>query len=309
MTKRCPITYETISSDQKYSMNGLKKISPKLTHLDDFPYDAKQQRQQALFRVNKLSIQGVQPKFSTRLSLKNQSFEIVDKNGSYIFKPQSEMYQELPENEDLTMRLASEIGIEVPLHGLVYSKDNSLCYFIKRFDRHSKNKKYAVEDFTQLAGLTRDTKYDFSMEKLAALIEKYCTYPLIEKQKLFRLTIFNYLIGNEDMHLKNFSVIERKKVELTPAYDLINTTIAMGGAHKEIALYLNGKKSNLNKQDFISYFGTKRLGLTETIINKTLSEIIQKKAVWEDLIQASFLSDESKLAYSQLLNKRRQKLF
>ncbi len=141
---RCPIIYENCGND-KYSQKGLKKLSPKLETLLDFPYSAEEQRRQAAEKTKKMSIQGIQPKLSTILNTTEKTFEIVDINGKYILKPQHHIYPELPENEDLTMRMAETIGIEIPFHGLIYSKDESLTYFIKRFDRIGRNKKVAFE--------------------------------------------------------------------------------------------------------------------------------------------------------------------
>ena len=236
---RCPITYEPCG-EQKYSARGLKQLSAKLTELHDFPYDKSEQIKEAIARASKMSIQGVQPKLSVKLDVKNSIFEIVDVGGMFIIKPQNDWYAQLPENEDLTMRLAAMIGIETPLHGMVYSKDGSKSYFIKRFDRLPKKKKVAVEDFAQLTGNTRETKYSSSMEKIAIVLDEFCTFPLIEKQKLFKITLFNYLCGNEDMHLKNFSLIRRNgKVELSPAYDLLNATIAMPNPQEQREAWMN----------------------------------------------------------------------
>ena len=164
------------------------------------------------------------------------------------------------------MDLASTVGIDVPIHGMVYSKDLSLTYFIKRFDRKGQKDKVSVKDFAQLAGMSRDTKYNYSMEKLVKLIDDFCTFPAIEKAKLFKRVIFNYLVGNEDMHLKNYSVIvQNGKVELSPAYDFLNSTIV-----------LKGKKSNLNAEVLINYFGKECCGLTDKVIEKNLVEIKTK---------------------------------
>jgi serine/threonine-protein kinase HipA len=259
---RCPITYE-LCGEQKYSAQGLKLLSPKLKDLLDFPYNKGDQLKQAMARATKMSIQGVQPKLSARLNVSAGIFEIADQGGTFIIKPQNDLYEELPENEDLTMRLAALAGIEIPLHGMIYSKDGSRSYFIKRFDRLPKKKRVAVEDFAQLTGQTRETKYSSSMEKVAGVLDQFCTFPLIEKQKLFRLTIFNFLCGNEDMHLKNFSLIRRNgKVEISPSYDLLNTTIAMPNPQEEFALTLAGRKSKITKENLIDYFGSERLGLT-----------------------------------------------
>ena len=137
---RCPISYEPCG-DQKYSLKGLQALSKNLKTLQDFPYSSEEQRQEAAFRAAKMSIQGIQPKLSTRLNIKNSVFEVVDRGGHYILKPQNMFFSELPQNEDVSMRLAHYAGIEVPLHGMVYSRDNSLTYFIKRFDRVGKSKK------------------------------------------------------------------------------------------------------------------------------------------------------------------------
>ena len=301
----CPITYEPCG-DKKYSEKGLKLLSRNLTHLEDFPYTQEEQLNEARIRSPRMSIQGVQPKLSGKLRIKEGVFEVVDTGGEYILKPQNILYPQLPQNEDLTMRLAEAIDLEIPLHGLIYSKDQKLTYFIKRFDRYGKGSKYSVEDFTQLAGMNRDTKYDYSMEKVAGIVQKYCTFPAIEKIKLFKLTIFNFLTGNEDQHLKNFSLITRdNKVTLTPLYDLINTTIVL---HRpvEIALPLQGKKNKLSRKIFVEYWGKERLGLNEQVINQALNSIIDKFEEWNVLINKSFLSKEMKEKYFALLDERRK---
>ncbi|MGE4347539.1 MAG: HipA domain-containing protein [Flavobacteriaceae bacterium] len=301
---RCPITY-SLCDESSYSEKGLKLLSPKLRTLAFLDFSAEELRTEAMLRASKMSIQGVQPKLSAILNIKGSRFEIVDKNGKYILKPQHHVFPELPQNEDLTMRLARNVGIEVPFHGLIYSKDNSLTYFVKRFDRKGHKDKIAVEDFAQLAGMSRDTKYNYSMEKLVKLIDSYCTFPAIEKAKLLKLVLFNFLTGNEDMHLKNYSVIVRNgKVELSPAYDLLNSTIILKGDVEEIALSLNGKKSNLNRDILINYFGKDRCNLTDKVVKRTFDSIKEAISSWFDLIEISFLSEEMRDKYRNLLQKR-----
>jgi len=281
-----------------------------LDSLHNFPYDKGEQLREAIARASKMSIQGVQPKLSVKLNRQKKTFEVQDAGGEFILKPQNDAYPELPENEDLTMRLASAIGIEIPLHGMIYCKDGTRSYIIKRFDRLPRKKKVAVEDFAQLSGQTRETKYRSSMEKVAGVIEQYCTFPLIEKQKLFRLTIFSFLCGNEDMHLKNFSLIQRnEKVELSPAYDLVNTTIALPNAIEELALTIDGKKNKITKEILIDYFAFQRLKLTKLTIDKTLDGIKRELPTWQGLIKISFLSSEMKNKYEDLLQQRWSRIF
>jgi len=162
-----------------------------------------------------------------------------------------------------------------------------------------------VEDFAQLAGLSRDTKYNFSMEKLVKLIDEYCTFPVLEKVRLFKMVLFNFLIGNEDMHLKNYSIIIRNgKVELSPAYDLLNSSIVLKGEIEEIALTMKGKKSNLNYHILVNYFGKERCGITDIIIENTLGNIQKSLNSWFEMIEISFMSDEMKDKYKTFLQRR-----
>jgi serine/threonine-protein kinase HipA len=303
----CPITYEPCEG--KYSLRGLRKLSRSLTRLKDLPYTASDQVFQAAARAPKMSIQGVQPKLSAVLNTRKKEFVLVDTGGRYILKPQNPQYQHLPENEDLSMRLAAAAGIQVPLHGLVYSKDGSMTYFVRRFDRVGK-KKIAVEDFSQLMGLSRETKYNASMEKVAQVLDRYCTFPAVEKIKLFKLTLVNFLIGNEDMHVKNFSLMTVKgKVELTPAYDILNTTMVLADPREEIALPVRGKKRKLVAAILIDYFGLLRLGLNPKIVSSVMDDLAQAMPAWERLIEISFLPDTMKNKYRQLLNSRKERLF
>jgi serine/threonine-protein kinase HipA len=300
----CPITYSPCG-ENRYSAGGLKLLASGLETLKDLEFTAEEQRIEAYNRASKISIQGVQPKLSAVLNIKDERFELVDKGGKYILKPQHNMYYQMPENEDLTMRLAALIGLEIPMHGLIWSKDNSLTYFIKRFDRKGQNDKIPVEDFAQLAGLSRDTKYNYSMEKIVTLINMYCTFPAIENIKLFKLVLFNFLIGNEDMHLKNFSIINRDgKITLSPCYDLVNSTIEYKKQDEEIALPIKGKKKKLTQNILINYFGKEICELTAKSIENVLESISSSIAEWNKLIDLSFLSSEMKTKYHDLLNVR-----
>ena len=311
---RCPITYEPCGN-ARYSRAGLRLLSPNLERLNDFPYDAGQQRQEAVVRAGKMSIQGVQPKLSVRLDAKAGVFVIVDNGGRFVLKPQHATYPNLPENEGLTMHLAKLCGIEVPVSGIVRSVDGTWSYFVRRFDRTGQNRGVAVEDFAQLAGLGRETKYDFTMERLVELLNDYCTFPAIEKVKLLKRSLFNFLVGNEDMHLKNFSLITRQgKVELAPAYDFLSTTVAflaLGRAIDEIeenALPLEGKKRGLGRNTWIKYFAKERLKLPDKVIDNVEAEFATAAPAWRARIADSFLPSHQKDHYQSLLDERSARL-
>lgn len=311
---RCPITLGECS-EGRYSQAGLRLLSPRLRDLKDFPYSAEQQRQEAVLRAGKISVQGIQPKLSTVLNVTQETFSLSDRRARYIIKPQHAIYPHLPENEALTMHLAQAAGIEVPLHGLVYSQDGSLSYFVRRFDRVGHNRKLAVEDFAQLSQRTRDTKYDSSMERLVLILDRHCTFPAVEKVELLRRSLFNFLTGNEDMHLKNFSLITRNgKIELSPAYDLINTTIAFQALGKplseieEVALPLKGNKKSLSAQAWLRYYAQERLELTDKTLENVLRGLQRSLAGWQETMGVSFLAEEEKALYHDLLRERATRL-
>ena len=302
---RCPITYEPLPEGVNYSQAGLKLLNRNLATLAPLELTAEQQRQEAISRAGKMSIQGVQLKLSAVLRITEGRFELVDRGGRYILKPQSRDFPELAENEDLTMRMAAVIGIEVPM---LRSIDGSFTYFIKRFDREGRVR-LPVEDFAQLSGESRETKYDSSMEKVAGVIDQFCTFPAIERVKLFERTFFSFLVGNEDMHLKNFSLTTRnEKAELAPAYDFLNTTIALKAAKEEMALPVKGKKSRITRYDLLNYFARERLQINERVLSDVFSRFARAMPAWRELLDQSFLSADAKQKYAALLAERGRRM-
>lgn len=311
MTK-CLITYKnyTPPTDTNYSDEGLKYVDKKLINLKPLAFNQTQLRTEALAISDKISIQGVQPKLSAKLNVKAGNFEIVEKRGTYIIKVQVPDRLQMPENEDLTMKMASIIGIDVPIHGLINDQGNDLNYFIKRFDRHGQVSKFSVEDFAQLSEKSSTAKYDASTELLIKIVDDYCTFPAIEKVKLFKRLLFSFMVGNEDMHLKNFSLITKKgKTYLTPAHDLINSTIIMKATKEEMALPIMGTKARFKLHHFKDYLAIDKMNIQPKIIDKICNDIKSAKPIWLDLITNSFLSEDLKIAYVNLLNKRFKRLF
>jgi len=305
---RCLITNEPWEGQGPYSPAGLRLLDRRLQSLAPLPYTKDQLLEEAAARAVKMSIQGMQAKVSTVLRVTEGHMEIVDNGGRYIVKPPHLVYAELPENEALTMSLAATLGIEVPVHGLLQNGDQTHSYFVRRFDRAGWSRR-PVEDFAQLSGASRDTKYDSSTERLIEIIDRFCTFPTLERIKFFDRLLCAYLTGNEDMHLKNWSLITRDdKVELSPAYDLLNSTIPNPRSREELALPLHGKKSNLQANDFWCYLASDRLGLSSALIEQTRTRFADACAGWPARIEASFLSAQMKIRYLALLTERRERL-
>ena len=305
----CPIHLEPLPTGRSYSEAGLKTIHSKLKHLEPLEYSYAAQLKEVRRRSDKMSIQGVQPKLSAVLKLKDSSFALVDRGGRFILKPNPLAYEEVPANEALTMRIAAEAGIEVPAHGLLRANDASWVYFVKRYDRVGRTGKVHVEDFAQLSGATRETKYDSSLEQVVRLLEQFCTFPAIEKPKLAKRLLFCFLTGNEDMHLKNFSVwMQDGVVSLTPAYDLLNSTLVLENAKEDSALPLRGKKRKLNKELWLNYFCKERLQLSEGQIDSVVKDLKEALPEWDRLIGQSFLSVECQMGYRTILYERANRL-
>ena len=305
----CPITLEPLPTGRSYSEAGLRSIHPKLKTIKPLEYSYADQLKEVRQRSDKMSIQGVQPKLSAVLKLKDSSFALVDRGGRFILKPNPLAYEEVPANEALTMRMAAEVGIEVPVHGLLSAKDASWVYFVKRYDRVGRTGKVHVEDFAQLSGATRETKYDSSLERVVQLAEQFCTFPAIEKPKLAKRLLFCFLTGNEDMHLKNFSVwMQDGVVSLTPAYDLLNSTLVIENAKEESALPLQGKKRKLSKELWLDYYCKERLKLTLGQIDKVMKDLQKGMPVFDRLIGQSFLSEGRQARYRTILHDRAKRL-
>lgn len=255
-----------------------------------------------------ISVPGVQPKLSMSLNGmdKNKRLTIVGAlGGNYILKPPNHNFREMPENEHLTMLIANAFGINTVPSSLIRLKSKELSYITKRIDRTPTGQKIHMIDMFQI--IEAFDKYKGSMEKIGKALDKYATNTLLDKLFFFELTIFSFLTGNNDMHLKNFSLIKTNiGWSLAPAYDLLNVTIVNPDDKEELALTLSGKKRNLKKEHFVN-FG-KGLGLNPKQINIVFKRFEKNKPKAIDLIKKSFLSKKMKNMYLNILEERYSKL-
>lgn len=263
-------------------------------------------------RTKKLSISGVQVKYSMRLD--DKKLVLTDTGGQYILKPipvgQFKNLDQAPANEHLTMQLAGQLfKITTPPNAIILFSDNSPAYLVKRFDVKNDGSKYSQEDFAQIAQLTEEThgknyKYDLSYEEIGLLIKRHIPTYAIELERFFRLLLFNYIFSNGDAHVKNFSALLTDEGDhvLTPAYDLLCTQIhSPGEADMALTLFKDRFTEAFDAHGFYIYddfleFG-KVLGIKETRVVKIIEEFNGKEARIDKLIDASFLGDEIKVIY------------
>ena len=255
------------------------------------------------------SLTGVQPKLSLNLSKHDgcSRLTIVGLWGDYIFKPQTERYPQLPENEDLTMHLAEAAKIKVVPHSLVRLADGKLGYITKRIDRTKNGEKIDMEDMCQLTLHPTEYKYKGSHEQIAKTIVQYSSTPKLDLTNYLQLLLFCFVTGNNDMHLKNFSLYRPSEgYLLTPAYDLLNVAIANPKDQEELALSLSGRKTKLRLNDFL--IAAKTMGVEEYVVLRLIEGLQKTLPKWQTLIRLSFLSEDMKMAYEELITSRLDRL-
>ena len=308
-TKRCLYCYKEL---EEYSSDYHPKCSKKFFGSAIPPVlsitGSELEEMAAVLIKRSMTIPGVQPKLSLNIEPipndpKKSRLTVVGLWSTYILKPQSPSYKALPENEDLTMKLAGLAGIETAEHSLIRTSSGTLAYITKRFDR-LKSSKVPVEDLCQLSELPSSAKYDSSMEKTGKTISKYSSAPGFDAISFFEIALFSFLTGNTDMHLKNFSIIknEENQYRLSPAYDLLSTALALPNDKEQMALTLNGKKSRINKNDFKQF--ADKLTISNSVIEKILAKQLSLATEFESLINISFLPNEMKEQYVNLIHTR-----
>ena len=325
----CPSTL--VEGFQTYSPAAVKLLfdGNPVSHILPFrsPNNEEAENEEYAKHVGRVSLSGVQPKAGLIIKDNQLVRPSEQERSRYILKPAPSSYallerKDCPANEHLSMQLASQVyHIETAPNALCFFSDGEQAYITRRFDVAPDGSKYQQEDFASLAGLTKahggsDYKYsNLSYEECAEIIGKYTTAPSVEILKFFRMVVFNYLILNDDAHLKNFSLINRGDGEyhLSPAYDLINTSLHLyeprifaldkGLFHE--GMHLTDTRT-VTRVDF-EEFG-RRIGLATRLVKRELDNFATEQPLAKELINRSFLSDKLKKYYWQSYNYRRTTL-
>ena len=310
MMCKCLYCYQPLLDGQKGFHPGCarKFFDTKETPLLEYRHEDLDSLAEQVIRAQ-TSLTGVQPKLSLNLSKHEgcSRLTIVGLWGDYIFKPQTKSYPQLPENEDLTMHLAEAAKISVVPHSLIRLADGELGYITKRIDRTKDGEKIDMEDMCQLTLHPTEYKYKGSYEQIAKTIAQYSSTPKLDLTNYMQLLLFCFVTGNNDMHLKNFSLYRPlKKYQLSPAYDLLNVAIANPKDREELALPLSGRKTKLRLSDFLN--AAKTMGLDENVVQRLVAGFQKALPKWRTLIEDSFLSEDMKSAYLDLITSRMARL-
>ena len=306
--QRCLYCYQPLEQGQTDFHPQCSKKLFGTTTPPELPYTKDDIESLALEVVrSQVTVTGVQPKLSVDLEKEangKKRFTIVGLWGKYILKPQTELYVNLPENEDLTMHLATMVNIKTVPHSLIRFKDGSLAYITKRIDRDKKKGKIPMEDMCQLTEKLTEQKYKGSHEQIAKIIMLHSAYPVLDLLTYFEVLLFCYLTGNADMHLKNFSLYKPdNEYILAPAYDLLSTKLVLPDDKDELALTLNAKKRKLKKSDFNHLLNTYKID--EKVIENIYEKYRKIVPQWLNFIDTSFLPQQMKEEYKSIIIKRK----
>jgi serine/threonine-protein kinase HipA len=326
----CPSTlepgYHTYSPAAQLSLFGSR--SKKVSHILPFAPPGKNDELTREYneKRKRISMNGVQEKYS--LLLQKNSLSLTDTGGTHILKPvpaeRLSMVTDLPANEHVSMQIARQVfGIRTAACGMIFFDDGSPAYITRRFDyKPDGSGKYQVEDFASLLTKTPehegdDYKYNGSYLDIAKQIQQYVSAVPVVMLEFFRMLVFNYLIANGDAHLKNFSLMETEQGDyiLSPAYDLLCTALHVDDSRLALhgGLYEGDykEKSYLN---FGTYTRTSFLVFAEMIdikpilAGKIVDEVMQKTLKAMEFVESSFLSNEAKKKYKDILEDRHRAL-
>ena len=306
---KCLICYE--KSDQVYHEECMLKIFGKKIH-PIVDIDNELLEKLAKNQLNKkLTIAGVQKKLSLDLVEehgKNSRMTVTDLWGRFIFKPKGEP-PHLPENEHLCLKLAEAAKIQVEKGALIPTKSGELGFIAVRFDRDVYHHEYHQEDFCQILNKETFKKYNGSLEQVGKILKQQSDFPGDNLYRLYELTIFNFIIGNVDAHLKNISLIYENEnfvsTLLSPAYDLISTDLYIYDDNEESALAINGKKNKLESSDFL--FLAKKFGISAKVHENIISNFRDLLPAWEKIIDKSFIEENKKKEFKKLIRKKMEK--
>ncbi|MBB3696801.1 HipA domain-containing protein [Flammeovirga yaeyamensis] len=313
MKNKCLYCYKEINAEELKTPAGQTGYHPKCSKkffgkpsppLIDFSEDQIVQLAERVVKSQK-TVTGVQPKLSLGLSTDVSSperFTIVGLWGEYILKPQTELFDNLPEIEDVTMHLAEISKIKTVQHSLIRLQSGQLAYITKRIDRN-KGKKLHMEDMCQLTERLTEYKYKGSHEQIVKVIKKHTANSGLNVTDYYEMVLFCFLTGNNDMHLKNFSLLKRNgNYDLCPAYDMVASELVVEGDDEELALNLNGKKKKIKRKDF-------ETAMTAADMSPKVIENIFKKykkllPKWYKFIQESFLPETMKDEYIVMIQRK-----
>ncbi len=301
MKARCLVCLKDVDGESEYHPACAKTLFGS-TRIPTIDLEIAKFHTLAQAMVGHTSLSGVQRKVSVGLTADRATLRVAMERGHFILKPQAQVFPHLPENEHVTMRMASAAGLVVPPHGLVRLRDNSLAYLVRRFDRTVDGVKLLQEDFCQLAELAPKQKYEGSAELGMRLIRRYAAEPGVAGLAFFRQVLFAWVTGNGDMHLKNLSLLRGTDglYRFSLAYDLFCTDLVIDG--DQLALPVGGTRRLVTPRRWMAF--AEYCGLPAKATIRVLGEMKAAMVPSLDLLSRCFLPNEMKTRFAKLLKAR-----
>lgn len=308
--KRCLYCYQVLKSgEDDFHRNCSRKIfGTAIAPILPWSEDQMLQLAEKVIK-SQTTVTGVQPKLSLEIDKLHKNsgpkrFTIVGLWGNFILKPPTDVYNNLPELEDLTMHLAEISGIAVVPHSLIRLESGNLAYITRRIDRTKNHKKIHMEDMCQLTERLTEHKYQGSYEQVGKAIIRFSENPILDIINYFEQVLFSFLTGNADMHLKNFSLTDMpgSGYTLSPAYDMVASSLVVIGDDEELALTLNGKKKKIRKNDFLE--ALRRFNVDQKSVENIFNKFQRSFSTWDNFIEMSFLPTAMKKKYQELIRNR-----
>jgi len=285
------------------------------------PFSLPEFKEQRHFAARKISISGMQPKYS--LKMVDGKLQLTEKNGEYILKPlynnDFDFSADMPANEYITMQIAKQVfNLNTAENTLVFFTDKTPAYLTKRFDILPSGQRIKMEDFAQLAGISGGKnsgyKYEFSYKKIAKVLKSAVGEQNYIKnaEELFKVIVFNYLVNNGDAHIKNFSVLFplSEPPRLAPFYDLLNTRLHLpSDSFMALDLFEDGYSTEaFENLGYFSYrdffeFG-EGIGLESVIVDGFLKDIPNKAQKIDGFLESSPLSRDAVARYKDYVGER-----
>ncbi len=195
----------------------------------------------------RLSLAGAQDKIALHVIDGDFAIPLGDLPTTHILKPAIEGFADTVQNELFCMRLAKRLGLAVP--NVEFRSAGDVPFLlVKRYDRATTAEGLLVrrhqEDFCQALGIPPELKYQReggpSLAQCFDLLAQHSMQPAVDRLRLLTVVIFNYVVGNEDAHGKNFSMLhEENGSRLAPFYDLLSTVV-YAGLERKMAMKIGG---------------------------------------------------------------------
>lgn len=300
---RCLCCGQPLETDDKYHRKCLRALFGK-DRVPSIPFGLSDVPSQVQKTGGRMSISGVQMKLSVRVNPSTWELETVAVGGTHILKPQPNQFPELPQNENTCMNIAADLRMDVPPHGLFEMGDKSICYIIRRFDRLEDGAKLAKETMYQV--LSANDKYQGSLERVGGAIRAHVTNVGLDAINFFERVLLSFLIGNGDMHLKNWALLIRNdNVALAPCYDFVSSKIYIP-EEEDSALTINGKRNRLRRADFSSFAAN--LKIDPIASENSLQLLIMARDPITSLVTHSTLSADKQAKLTRIVSSRYERL-